>query len=89
MHDMMSYVGGKTNALLIKHKISWQDRYYDTRVKTAKQFEFVARYIEHNPVAKELVERPQEWYASSASRKDLMTDPWPWLLDKDKIRSGH
>ncbi len=89
MHDMMSYVGGKTNALLIKHKISWQDGYYDTRVKTAKQFEFVARYIEHNPVAKELVERPEEWDASSASRKDLLTDPWPWLLDEDKIRSGH
>ena len=52
MHDMMSYVGGKTSALLTKHKTSWQDGYYDTRVKTAKQFEFVARYIEQNPVAK-------------------------------------
>jgi len=31
-------------------------RYYDTRVKTAKQFEFVAYYIEHNPVAKGLAE---------------------------------
>jgi len=89
MHDMMSYVGGKTSALLTKHKTSWQDGYYDTRVKTAKQFEFVARYIEQNPVAKGLVETPEEWDASSASRKDLVTDPWPWLLDEDKIRSGH
>ena len=89
IHDMMSYAGGKTSALLTKHKTSWQDGYYDTRVKTAKQFEFVARYIEQNPVAKGLVERPEEWDASSATRKDLVTDPWPWLLDEDKIRSGH
>jgi REP element-mobilizing transposase RayT len=39
MHDMMSYVGGKTNALLTKHKTYRQDGYYDTRVKTAKQFD--------------------------------------------------
>ena len=35
IHDMMSYAGGKTSALLTKHKTSWQDGYYDTRVKTA------------------------------------------------------
>jgi putative transposase len=89
MHHMMSYVGGRTSALLTNHKASWQDSYYDTRVKTAKQFEFVSRYIEQNPVEKGLVERPDEWNASSAKRKDLVTDPWPWLLDEDKIRSGH
>src|ERR1051325_10758176 len=50
MHDMMSYVGGKTAALLQRYQTSWQDGYYDTRVKTAKQFEFVSRYIEQNPV---------------------------------------
>ena len=83
IHDMMSYVGGKTSALLTKHKTSWQDGYYDTRVKTAKQFEFVARYIEQNTVAKGLVETPEEWDASSATRKDLVTDPWPWLLEED------
>src|SRR6266704_4723818 len=36
IHDMMSNVGGKTSALLTKHTTSWQDGYYDTRVKTAK-----------------------------------------------------
>ncbi len=83
MHDLMSYVGGKTTTLLTNHKTSWQDGYYDTGVKTARQFEFVARYIEQNPVAKGLVERPEEWDASSATRKDLVTDPWPWLLEED------
>jgi hypothetical protein len=52
-------------------------------VKTAKQFEFVSRYIEQNPVAKGLVETPEEWVSSSAKRKDLVTDPWPWLLDEE------
>ena len=85
MHHMMSYVGGKTNTLLTNHRTSWQDGYYDTRVKTAKQFEFVTYYIEQNPVAGRLVERPDEWDASSARRKDLVMDPWPWLLDEDNV----
>jgi REP element-mobilizing transposase RayT len=83
MHHMMSYVGGKTNTLLTHHKTSWQDGYYDTRVRTAKQFEFVTRYIEQNPVARGLVETPDEWNATSAKQRDLVTDPWPWLLDED------
>jgi hypothetical protein len=89
MHHMMSYVGGKTIVLLTEHGTSWQDSYYDTRVKTAKQFQFVSYYIEQNPVVKGLVERPVEWDASSANRKELVTDQWPWLLDEDEIRSGH
>ena len=83
MHHMMSYVAGKTSALLTNHKTSWQDGYYDTRVKTSKQFRFVTYYIEQNPVVKGLVENPAEWVASSANRKDLLTDPWPWLVDEE------
>lgn len=82
MHDMMSYIGGKTTAVLKDHKTSWQDGYYDTRVKTSKQFEFVTRYIEQNPVVKGLVKEPEEWDANSARRTDLVRDPWPWLLDE-------
>jgi hypothetical protein len=47
--------------LLKNHNTSWQDGYYDTRVKTAKQFRFVTYYIEQNPVVKGLVEKPDEW----------------------------
>ena len=67
--------------LLESHKTSWQDGYYDTRVKTSKQFEFVTYYIEQNPVTKGLAEETDEWDASSARRRDLVTEPWPWLLD--------
>jgi REP element-mobilizing transposase RayT len=77
MHALMSYVAGKTAALLKNHNTSWQDGYYDTRVKTSKQFEFITRYIEQNPVARGLVERPNEWDAISANTQDLVTESWP------------
>jgi REP element-mobilizing transposase RayT len=81
MHDMMSFVGRKTNRRLMAHKTAWQDSYYDTQVKTAKQFEYVAYYIEQNPVVKGFVSLSHEWDASSASCKDAITDPWPLLYD--------
>jgi hypothetical protein len=46
MHDFMSYVGRRTGRFLSTHDTAWQDGYYDTHVKTAKQFEYVAYYIE-------------------------------------------
>ncbi len=81
MHHVMSFVGAKTVNQLQACGTSWQDGYYDTLVKTAKQFEFVTNYIEQNPVTKGLVQQPEEWDASSAARTDLVTEPWPWFLD--------
>lgn len=81
MHDFMSYVGRKINRLLRTHDTAWQDGYYDTHVKTARQFEYVAYYIEQNPVVKGLVDSPEHWDASSASCKDVLTDPWPLIYD--------
>src|SRR5437879_8854415 len=89
MHALMRHVAGKTAALSKSHNTSWQGGYYDTRVKTARQFRFVTYYIEQNPVVKGLVEKPDEWVASSAKRKELVTEPWPWLLDEDKVQSEH
>jgi REP element-mobilizing transposase RayT len=81
MHALMSYVGQKTSALLRAQGTCWQDGYYDTRVKTAKQFEFVAHYIEQNPVTNGFVERPEQWNASSVRNIEIVTDPWPWFYD--------
>ena len=83
MHAMMSFIGAKTSVLLKSQGTSWQDGFYDTRVKTSKQFTFVANYIEQNPFAKGLVENAEDWETSSAKRTDLVTDPWPWLLDEE------
>ena len=83
MHDMMSFVAAKTAAALHFHKTAWQDGYYETHIKTAKQFEYIANYIEQNPVKKGLVETLKEWDSSSAKRTDLVTHPWPFLLDEE------
>ena len=84
MHSLMSHVAAKTITYLRRSGSSWQDTYYDTRVRTARQFQYIAYYIEQNPVKQELVERPEDWAASSAARKDLITDPWPWLIDNEE-----
>jgi putative transposase len=81
MHDFMSYVARQTTPLLTSHDTVWQDGYYDTHVKTTRQFEYIAYYIEQNPVVKALVDLPELWDASSASCKDLVTDPWPLIYD--------
>jgi REP element-mobilizing transposase RayT len=38
IHNLMSYVGRKTSVALKQYHTAWQDGYYDTHVKTARQF---------------------------------------------------
>jgi putative transposase len=84
MHSLMSHVAAKTSAQLCSSGSAWQDTYYETRVRTARQFRYIAYYIEQNPVKKGLVENPGDWDASSATRRDLVTDPWPWLFEREE-----
>jgi putative transposase len=84
MHSLMSHVAAKTSTDLFFGGSAWQDTYYETRVRTARQFRYVAYYIDQNPVKAGLVERPDAWPASSAARPDLVTDPWPWLFDDEE-----
>ncbi|MBA2434462.1 MAG: transposase [Chthoniobacterales bacterium] len=60
MHSFMSHIGAKSSAHLTKHTTAWQDGYYETLIKTARQFTYVAIYIEQNPVKKGLV-LTSEW----------------------------
>lgn len=82
MHGLMSHVGAKTSPHLTKNETAWQDGYYETLIKTARQFTYVAIYIEENPIKKGLVLTPGEWGESSVNRRDLITDPWPWVFDR-------
>ena len=43
----------------------WQDRYYDSNVRGEKARSEVIRYIHRNPVARGLVEKPEDWTWSS------------------------
>ena len=83
MHSFMSHVGANTITHLTNHHTAWQDSYYETLIKTARQFTYVSIYIEENPLKKGLVSKPAEWEGSSLKRKDLITDPWPWVFDRE------
>ena len=61
----------------------WNGRYRGLAIEDERYWLTCLRYIEQNPVAKELVKTPEEWDATSAKQKDLVTDPWPWLLDEE------
>jgi len=83
-HSLMSHVAAKTSPYLRTLGVVWQDSYYETRVRTGRQFRYIAYYIEQNPVKAGFVEKPEDWEASSAARSDLVTDPWPWLFDEEE-----
>ena len=83
MHSFMSHVAARTSVHLGKNETAWQDGYYETLIKTARQFTYVGLYIQENPVKKALASTPEEWEESSLNRKDLITDPWPWVFDRE------
>jgi putative transposase len=57
---------GETSKLLRDtHKHFWQPRYYDFNVFTEVKRIEKLKYIHRNPVARELVKRPEEWPWSS------------------------
>ncbi|HTA67619.1 MAG TPA: transposase [Bryobacteraceae bacterium] len=47
----------------------WQDESYDHWVRSDREFESIARYIEQNPVRAGLVQSVEKWPWSSASKK--------------------
>jgi REP element-mobilizing transposase RayT len=83
MHAFMSFVGGKTASLLRAHGCHWQDGYYETRIRSAKQFAYVSEYIIWNPVRRGLANAPEEWDASSLRTPEIVTHLWPWDFEQD------
>ncbi len=85
MHGFDTWIGSKSTSLVKEHKTIWQESYYDTRVRSAKQFAYVLHYIERNPVDKGLIANREDWPWSSANPKhqDMLTRPWPWQFEQD------
>jgi len=54
----------------LKHRVAWQDGYFDHRIRDAKEFEEKATYVRHNPVVKGLCARPEDW---------------PWIIDAHSL----
>ena len=47
-------------------RFTWQEGFYDRRVRMDESVVEIVHYIENNPVVKELVEIPGQWRWSSA-----------------------
>ena len=85
MHTAGSWIGRSVNNHLRKQGVKWQDGFYETRIRSSKQFSYVLHYIEHNPVRAGLTEQKENWLWSSAfpDNKRFLSLPWPWMFEKD------
>lgn len=45
----------------------WQRQYFDRFMRSEEQFDWTVRYVENNPVAAKLAQRPEDWTFSSAT----------------------
>ncbi len=76
MHDWMSFVGAKTTTSLKRRGYCWQKGFYDTLIRSGRQYGKVIDYIHGNPVRRGLVERPDQWEFSSIHRQPWLTCLW-------------
>jgi putative transposase len=60
-HDLTKTVGYWKRWLAKKHRIDWQENFFEHRVRNDESLESKARYIEGNPVRAGYVERPEDW----------------------------
>lgn len=88
MHRIDTWIGRESHETLQESKLAWQSGFYETSVKTWRQFRYVGRYIEENPVRKGLVAKPEDWAWSSAdpNHSYLLARPWPWELADEPER---
>ena len=83
MRNLMGFIGAKTTKYLVEHGCAWQEGYYESRIRSTKQLMYVCKYIEMNPVRKELASTPEAWHASSAAQRAIIITPWPWDFPGD------
>ncbi|MBS0385041.1 MAG: transposase, partial [Proteobacteria bacterium] len=61
-----SFSAHEINGILGRKGALWQREYFDRFMRSEQQFEWTTAYVENNPVAAGLVERPTDWQFSSA-----------------------
>jgi putative transposase len=71
------WMSRNTGGRLLEQGCTWQDGFHDTRVRSAKQFQFVCGYIEENPVRAGLVKTLSDWPWSSANARYQSTSTRP------------
>jgi putative transposase len=83
--DLGRWLGRNCGDILSRQGCDWQDGFHETRIRSARQFQFVCGYVEENPVRTRLVQSPSDWKWSTAhpSYQDYVTRPWPWRFERD------
>jgi putative DNA methylase len=61
-----SFSASKANEILHRKGRFWQREYYDRAIRSEDHFRAAMTYLEHNPVAAGLCERPEDWPHGSA-----------------------
>lgn len=52
------------------HRISWQDNFFDHRMRNTRELQLKADYIRQNPVVKDLCKSATDW---------------PWVIDSTTL----
>ena len=78
------WISHQTSSRLDTFGVVWQDNFYETKIRSAKQFLFIQGYIEENPVRAGLASSISEWPWSSANQRfrGSLSIPWPWTFSK-------
>ncbi len=79
------WISRQTGTALRPTGVHWQDGFHETRIRSARQFQFVRHYIEENPVRKALAETAGGWQWSSVSDryKDIVPLSWPFEFEEE------
>jgi len=67
VHRWKSFTAHEINKLEQRDGPLWRREYFDRFMRSSQQFEWTVGYVEANPVAARLVERPTDWQFSSAN----------------------
>jgi REP element-mobilizing transposase RayT len=83
MRDLGRWIGRETQGDLATQGCAWQPGFYETRVRSAKQFRYMSVYVEENPVRTGLVKPFRlEMVISPSSNQRIVSKPWPWGFEK-------
>jgi len=82
MAALNRWISRRSSSHLKAFNVTWQDNFYETRIKSARQFQFIRGYVEENPVRAGLVSSISDWPWSSANPRfqETLSLPWPWTF---------
>jgi len=67
MKSLKEYTAKEANRILGREGQFWQEDYFDRYIRNEQHYANTLAYIEYNPMAARLCERPEDWPCSSAA----------------------